>query len=96
MYAASLEDETSLQRHSVVIPAQFGTLEVAGRGFVMGAPAQEVDPTGAGDVFGLVFGLALASGLDAAAAGRRAALAAAWVVEGPALGRLPECLNWIC
>jgi 1D-myo-inositol 3-kinase len=54
------------------------------------APAQEVDPTGAGDVFGLVFGVALASGLDAAEAGRRAALAAARVVEGPALGRLAE------
>lgn len=54
------------------------------------APAEEVDPTGAGDVFGLVFGLALASGWDAAEAGRRAALAAARVVEGPGLGRLAE------
>jgi 1D-myo-inositol 3-kinase len=54
------------------------------------APAQEVDPTGAGDVFGLVFGLALAAGHPAAEAGRRAALAAARVVEGPGLGRLAE------
>jgi 1D-myo-inositol 3-kinase len=54
------------------------------------APAEEVDPTGAGDVFGLVFGLALAKGLDAAEAGRRAARAAARVVEGPGLGRLAE------
>lgn len=54
------------------------------------APAQEVDPTGAGDVFGLVFGLALASGHSAAEAGRRAALAAARVVEGPGLGHLAE------
>lgn len=54
------------------------------------APAQEVDPTGAGDVFGLVFGLALASGHPAAEAGRRAAQAAARVVEGPGLGRLAD------
>ena len=54
------------------------------------APAQEVDPTGAGDVFGLVFGLALAEGHPVAEAGRRAALAAARVVEGPGLGRLAE------
>ncbi len=55
------------------------------------APAQEVDPTGAGDVFGLVLGLALASGHPIAEAGRRAALAAARVVEGPGLGRLATC-----
>ena len=54
------------------------------------APAKEVDPTGAGDVFGLVFGLALAAGHTPAEAGRRAALAAARLVEGPGLGRLAE------
>jgi 1D-myo-inositol 3-kinase len=61
-----------------------------GRIEIPAAPAEEVDPTGAGDVFGLVFGLALASGHPAAEAGRRAALAAARVVEGPGLGRLAE------
>ncbi len=54
------------------------------------APADEVDPTGAGDVFGLVFGLALAAGHAAPEAGRRAALAAARLVEGAGLGRLAE------
>lgn len=57
------------------------------------APAHEVDPTGAGDVFGLVFGLALAAGKPVADAGRRAALAAARVVEGPGLGRLHEVVG---
>jgi len=54
------------------------------------APANEVDTTGAGDVFGLVLGLALAAGHPAPEAGRRAALAAARLVEGPGLGRLAE------
>lgn len=55
---------------------------------VPAAPAVEVDPTGAGDVFGLVFGLALAQGLDPIEAARQAVLAAARVVEGPGLGNL--------
>lgn len=55
---------------------------------VPAAPAREVDPTGAGDVFALVFGLSLAAGHDPPEAARRAALAAARVVEGPGLGRL--------
>lgn len=55
---------------------------------VPAAPAVEVDPTGAGDVFGLVFGLALARGLGAVQAAREAVLASARVVEGPGLGNL--------
>jgi len=51
-------------------------------------PAQEVDPTGAGDVFGVVLTLELASGRSLAAAGRAAAAAAARVVEGAGLGTL--------
>lgn len=51
-------------------------------------PAREIDPTGAGDVFSLVFGLSLWAGHEPPEAGRRAALAAARVVEGPGLGRL--------
>ncbi len=51
-------------------------------------PAREIDPTGAGDVFALVFGLSLWAGHEPPEAGRRAALAAARVVEGPGLGRL--------
>jgi len=52
------------------------------------APATEVDSTGAGDVFGLVFTLRLADGEGPEAAARAAALAAARVVEGPGVGRL--------
>jgi sugar/nucleoside kinase (ribokinase family) len=51
-------------------------------------PAREVDPTGAGDVFGVVFTLELARGAPLAAAGQAAAAAAARVVEGAGLGTL--------
>lgn len=56
---------------------------------VPAAPAHEVDPTGAGDVFSLVFGLSLWAGHAPLPAATRAALAAARVVEGPGLGELP-------
>lgn len=59
-----------------------------GRVDVPGAPANEVDSTGAGDVFGLVFTLRLADGERPETAARAAALAAARVVEGPGIGRL--------
>jgi 1D-myo-inositol 3-kinase len=59
---------------------------------VAAAPAREVDPTGAGDVFGVVLTLELARGKPLAAAGRAAAWAAARVVEGPGLGTLPDSL----
>jgi len=52
------------------------------------APAREIDPTGAGDVFGVVLTLQLASGASPQTAATGAALAAARVVEGPALGNL--------
>ena len=55
---------------------------------VPAAPAREVDPTGAGDVFGVVLTLELARGKSLADAGRAAAQAAARVVEGPGLGTL--------
>src|SRR5262249_37195319 len=55
---------------------------------VPAAPAREVDPTGAGDVFGVVLTLELARGAPLDAAGRAAAAAAARVVEGPGLGTL--------
>jgi sugar/nucleoside kinase (ribokinase family) len=59
------------------------------------APAEERDPTGAGDVFGVVFAVALARGQGAAQAGRLAARAAARVVEGPGLGTLaPGDVSW--
>lgn len=58
---------------------------------VAAAPAVEVDPTGAGDVFGLVFGLALAAGASPVRAAQQAVLAAARVVEGPGLGNLAGC-----
>jgi sugar/nucleoside kinase (ribokinase family) len=58
--------------------------------WVPAAPAREVDPTGAGDVFALVLGLSLWAGFEPPEAARRAGLAAARVVEGPGLGRLAE------
>ena len=50
--------------------------------------AQEVDPTGAGDVFGVVFTLARARGHSLRTAALHGAKAAAKVVEGPGLGNL--------
>jgi sugar/nucleoside kinase (ribokinase family) len=52
------------------------------------APAVEVEPTGAGDVFGVVLALELQRGVPAREAAVAAAAAAARVVEGPGLGRL--------
>jgi sugar/nucleoside kinase (ribokinase family) len=52
------------------------------------APAREADPTGAGDVFGVVLTLRLARRESLAVAGAAAAAAAARVVEGPGLGTL--------
>ncbi|MBI3179444.1 MAG: carbohydrate kinase [Deltaproteobacteria bacterium] len=52
--------------------------------------AHEIDPTGAGDVFGLVLGLATRHGATALDAAALAARAAARVVEGPGIGKLPE------
>jgi sugar/nucleoside kinase (ribokinase family) len=60
----------------------------AGREEIPATSALEIDPTGAGDVFGVVFILGLAHGLSPRAAAARAAEAAAWVVEGPGLGVL--------
>jgi sugar/nucleoside kinase (ribokinase family) len=59
---------------------------------VPAAPARELEPTGAGDVFSLVFGLSLWQGYTAERAAARAALAAARVVEGPGLGTLPDAV----
>ena len=56
--------------------------------WVPATAALEVDPTGAGDVFALVFGVSLWMGLDPRDAARRGARAAARVVEGPGLGNL--------
>ena len=52
------------------------------------APAREVDPTGAGDVFGVVLTLRLAAGDSPSVAAAAGAAAAARVVEGPGLGTL--------
>ena len=60
---------------------------------VPAASAVEVDPTGAGDVFGLVFGMALAHGHEPVAAAQWAAAAAARVVEGPGLGNLATAVH---
>jgi 1D-myo-inositol 3-kinase len=55
---------------------------------VPAAPAREVDPTGAGDVFGVVLTLRLAAGDSPSVAAAAGARAAARVVEGPGLGTL--------
>src|SRR5262249_37711066 len=72
-------------------PAEHGPSLYSGSGRedIAAPPAREVDPTGAGDVFGVVLALGLAFGLSPRDAASRAAEAAAWVVEGPGLGRLP-------
>jgi 1D-myo-inositol 3-kinase len=54
------------------------------------APANEVDPTGAGDVFGIAITLALARGATPPQAATAAAAIAARVVEGPEMGNLSE------
>jgi sugar/nucleoside kinase (ribokinase family) len=70
--------------------ARGATILAAGgvRTEIPAAPAHEVDPTGAGDVFGVVLTLRLAAGASPSEAGAAAARAAARVVEGPELGRL--------
>jgi 1D-myo-inositol 3-kinase len=60
----------------------------AGQIEIPAAAAHEVDPTGAGDVFGVVLTLRLSEGAPVGVAGTDAAVAAARVVEGPGLGRL--------
>jgi 1D-myo-inositol 3-kinase len=68
--------------------AHGATLLTAGdRLEIPAAPAREVDPTGAGDVFGVVLTWRLAGGASPATAAADAAAAAARVVEGPGLGR---------
>ncbi len=64
-----------------------------GREDVPAAPATEVDPTGAGDVFGMVFSVAMSRGATPRRAAELAALAAARVVEGPGLGRLGSLVS---
>lgn len=62
--------------------------EGAMRWDIPAAPAREVDPTGAGDVFGIALTVSLARGASAPEAARAAAAIAARVVEGPGLGNL--------
>jgi hypothetical protein len=69
--------------------ARGATVLASGERFhVPAAPAHERDPTGAGDVFGVAFGTALARNCRPDEAARLAALAAARVVEGPGVGTL--------
>lgn len=68
---------------------QGATLFVDGRAHsISPAKAQEQDPTGAGDVFGIVLGLAIHGGASPVDAAHLAAEAAARVVEGPGIGKL--------
>jgi sugar/nucleoside kinase (ribokinase family) len=63
-------------------------LTPSGRLEIPAVPAIEIDPTGAGDVFGVVLTLRLAAGVSPAQAAADAAVAGARVVEGPGLRRL--------
>jgi 1D-myo-inositol 3-kinase len=82
-----------LARHGLIVALTRGRrgctiLHGAQRWEIPAAPASEVDPTGAGDVFGLSFTLALARGASAPEAAEAAAKIAARVVEGPEMGNL--------
>jgi 1D-myo-inositol 3-kinase len=84
-----------LARRGVVTALTDGRRGVAifcgGERFAVPAVAAcEIDPTGAGDVFSLVFGLSLWAGCEPLEAAQRGVLAAARVVEGPGLGTLHE------
>jgi 1D-myo-inositol 3-kinase len=60
---------------------------------VPAAPAVEVESTGAGDVFAVVFGLTLSDGQTPLQAAQRACLAAARVVEGTEMGNLTPAFD---
>ncbi|MBN1210492.1 MAG: carbohydrate kinase [Myxococcaceae bacterium] len=82
-----------LARHDITVALTRGrrgstVREGSQRWEIPSAPANEVDPTGAGDVFGIALTLALARGASAPAAAAAAAAVAARVVEGPELGSL--------
>jgi len=53
---------------------------------------KEIDSTGAGDVFGVIFGIELHAGKDIVDAARIAMWAAARFVEGPGMGNLSRAL----
>jgi 1D-myo-inositol 3-kinase len=53
-------------------------------------PAQEVDPTGAGDVFSAAFLIGLAEAADPMAAARFAMVVASMSVEGPGMANIPD------
>jgi sugar/nucleoside kinase (ribokinase family) len=60
------------------------------------APAADsLDPTGAGDVFGVVYALRRQRGDERSAAIARAHLAAARSIEGPGVGRLAEVFEQV-
>ncbi len=70
---------------------QGATLFQGGRPQTVAAfPAQEVDPTGAGDVFAAAFLLRYSEGAAPAAAARFAAAAAALSVQGPGVAAIPD------
>jgi len=67
------------------------TLWMANKTFLVPpAFASEVEPTGAGDVFAVVYAIALGRGAAPLTAATVASEAAARVVEGPGIGRLKE------
>jgi 1D-myo-inositol 3-kinase len=60
------------------------------RYYVPARPAQEVDPTGAGDVFATAFLIGLAETGDPLGAARFATVVASMSVEGPGMAAIPD------
>ena len=91
--ADSLGRELSSSTRAVLVTrgARGVTCFFAGSAQHLPAPkAVSVDPTGAGDVFGVVYALRRHRGDDRATAITRAQLAAARSIEGPGVGRLAD------
>src|SRR5690606_29713914 len=96
--AEELARELSSSERAVLVTrgAQGVMLWTAGISRHFPAPAaSEVEPTGAGDVFGVVYAIRRQRGDALPLAIERAQLAAARSVEGPGLGRLREAKHLI-
>lgn len=71
------------------LPALLASQSVAPTYTVRAYPAQETDPTGAGDVYATSLALALYQTADIQQAGNFASAAASFVVEGPGITAIP-------
>lgn len=90
-HADALADRLAREATMVVVTrgAAGATLTYGGeKRHVPSVPADEVDPTGAGDVFAAALALHLARGASPMDAASQASYAAARAVEGPGIGKL--------